>query len=51
LKLHIYCGDNANKEDGRYLKELGAACLAQIAGTPAYTGQPSKGFVTGDGAA
>lgn len=30
-----------------HLKKLGAAYLAQIAGTPADTGPPSKGFVTG----
>lgn len=33
-----------------HLKKLGAAYLAQIAGTPADTGPPSKGFVTGGGA-
>jgi bacterioferritin len=30
-----------------HLKKLGAAYLAQIAGTPADTGPPSKGFVSG----
>jgi bacterioferritin len=30
-----------------HLKKLGASYLAQIAGTPADTGAPSKGFVTG----
>ncbi len=33
-----------------HLKKLGAAYLAQIAGTPADTGPPSKGFVSGGGA-
>ena len=32
-----------------HLQKLGAAYLAQIAGTPADTGAPSKGFVTGPG--
>ena len=32
-----------------HIKKLGAAYLAQIAGTPADTGPPSKGFVTGAG--
>ena len=32
-----------------HLKKLGAAYLAQIAGTPADTGPPSKGFVAGQG--
>jgi bacterioferritin len=35
---------------GDHLKKLGAAYLAQIAGTPADTGPPSKGFVTGPAA-
>ena len=30
-----------------HLKKLGASYLAQIAGTPADTGAPSKGFVAG----
>jgi bacterioferritin len=34
-----------------HLKKLGAAYLAQIAGTPADTGAPSKGFVAGQGGA
>jgi len=34
-----------------HIKKLGAAYLAQIAGTPADTGPPSKGFVTGGGTA
>lgn len=33
-----------------HIKELGPSYLAQIAGTPADTGPPSKGFVTGQGA-
>ena len=32
-----------------HIKKLGASYLAQIAGTPADTGPPSKGFVTGPG--
>lgn len=32
-----------------HLKKLGPAYLAQIAGTPADTGPPSRGFVTGQG--
>ncbi len=32
---------------GEHLTKLGAAYLARIAGTPADTGAPSKGFVTG----
>ncbi len=32
-----------------HLKKLGASYLAQIAGTPADSGPPSKGFVTGQG--
>jgi bacterioferritin len=35
---------------GDHLKKLGAAYLAQIAGTPADTGPPSKGFVGGPAA-
>ena len=34
-----------------HLKKLGGAYLAQIAGTPADTGPPSKGFVSGGGGA
>ncbi|MEZ7890304.1 MAG: bacterioferritin [Candidatus Wallbacteria bacterium] len=33
-----------------HIKKLGASYLAKIAGTPADTGAPSKGFVTGPGA-
>jgi bacterioferritin len=46
-QVHYNYFDNV----GKHLKELGAAYLAQIAGTPADTGPPSKGFVTGGGAA
>ncbi|MFA5182297.1 MAG: ferritin-like domain-containing protein [Syntrophales bacterium] len=46
-QVHYNYFDNV----GNHLKELGAAYLAQIAGTPADTGPPSKGFVTGGGAA
>jgi len=35
---------------GDHIKKLGASYLAQIAGTPADTGPPSKGFVTGQAA-
>lgn len=34
-----------------HLKKLGASFLARIAGTPADSGPPSKGFVSGGGAA
>ncbi|HOD16681.1 MAG TPA: bacterioferritin [Spirochaetota bacterium] len=34
---------------GEHIKKLGASYLARIAGTPADTGPPSKGFVTGGG--
>jgi bacterioferritin len=30
-----------------HIKKLGPSYLAQIAGTPADSGPPSKGFVTG----
>lgn len=46
-QMHYNYFDNV----GNHLKELGAAYLAQIAGTPADTGPPSKGFVTAGGAA
>lgn len=42
-QIHFNYFDNVSD----HLKELGAAYLAQIAGTPADTGAPSKGFVTG----
>ncbi len=42
-QLHYNYFDNVTD----HIKSLGAAYLAQIAGTPADTGAPSKGFVTG----
>lgn len=42
-QVHYNYFDNV----GKHLKKLGPAYLAQIAGTPADTGPPSKGFVTG----
>ena len=45
-QIHFNYFDNVSD----HLKKLGAAYLAQIAGTPADTGPPSKGFVTGQGA-
>ncbi|MGV8079655.1 MAG: bacterioferritin [Syntrophales bacterium] len=45
-QAHFNYFDNVND----HLKKLGAAYLAQIAGTPADTGPPSKGFVTGPAA-
>jgi bacterioferritin len=42
-QVHFNYFDNVSD----HLKELGAAYLAQVAGTPADTGPPSKGFVTG----
>jgi bacterioferritin len=42
-QIHFNYFDNVSD----HLKKLGAAYLAQIAGTPADTGPPSKGFVTG----
>jgi bacterioferritin len=45
-QIHFNYFDNVND----HLKKLGAAYLAQIAGTPADTVPPSKGFVTGPGA-
>lgn len=42
---HFNYFDNVND----HLKKLGASYLARIAGTPADTGPPSKGFVTGGG--
>ena len=42
-QVHYNYFDNVDA----HLKKLGAAYLAQIAGTPADTGPPSKGFVTG----
>jgi bacterioferritin len=42
-QIHFNYFDNVSD----HIKKLGAAYLAQIAGTPADTGPPSKGFVTG----
>ena len=45
-QIHFNYFDNV----GDHIKRLGPSYLAQIAGTPADTGPPSKGFVTGQGA-
>jgi len=45
-QIHFNYFDNVSD----HLKKLGASYLAQIAGTPADTGAPSKGFVTGQAA-
>ena len=42
-QIHFNYFDNVSD----HLKKLGASYLAQIAGTPADTGPPSKGFITG----
>jgi bacterioferritin len=42
-QIHYNYFDNVSE----HIKELGAAYLSQIAGTPADTGGPSKGFVAG----
>jgi len=42
-QIHFNYFDNVSD----HIKKLGASYLSQIAGTPAYTGPPSKGFVTG----
>ena len=42
-QIHFNYFDNV----GDHIKRLGPSYLAQIAGTPADTGPPSKGFVTG----
>jgi bacterioferritin len=42
-QIHFNYFDNVSD----HIKTLGAAYLAQIAGTPADTGAPSKGFVAG----
>ncbi len=42
-QIHYNYFDNVSD----HIKRLGASYLAQIAGTPADTGPPSKGFVTG----
>ncbi|MCX7635307.1 MAG: bacterioferritin, partial [Syntrophales bacterium] len=46
-QIHFNYFDNVSS----HIEKLGAAYLAQIAGTPADTGPPSKGFVTGQTAA
>jgi len=43
---HFNYFDNVDK----HIQQLGPAYLARIAGTPADTGAPSKGFITGPGA-
>lgn len=43
---HFNYFDNVND----HIAKLGSAYLARIAGTPADTGAPSKGFITGPGA-
>ena len=42
-QAHFNYFDNVNE----HIQKLGPAYLAQIAGTPADTGPPSKGFVSG----
>jgi bacterioferritin len=42
-QAHYNYFDNVNE----HIQKLGPAYLAQIAGTPADTGAPSKGFVAG----
>jgi len=42
-QIHFNYFDNVSD----HIKRLGPSYLAQIAGTPADTGPPSKGFVTG----
>jgi bacterioferritin len=44
-QIHFNYFDNVSD----HIQKLGSAYLAQIAGTPADTGAPSKGFVTGPG--
>lgn len=44
-QIHFNYFDNVSD----HIKKLGPSYLAQIAGTPADTGTPSKGFVTGAG--
>lgn len=44
-QVHFNYFNNVND----HLKKLGSSYLARIAGTPADTGPPSKGFVTGGG--
>ena len=45
-QAHYNYFDNVNE----HIQKLGPAYLAQIAGTPADTGPPSKGFVSGPAA-
>ena len=45
-QIHFNYFDNVND----HIKKLGASYLAQIAGTPADTGAPSKGFIATQGA-
>ena len=45
-QIHFNYFDNVND----HIKNLGASYLARIAGTPADTGGPSKGFVVNQGA-
>jgi bacterioferritin len=45
-QIHFNYFDNVSD----HIKRLGPSYLAQIAGTPADTGPPSKGFVTGPAA-
>jgi bacterioferritin len=45
-QIHFNYFDNVND----HIKKLGASYLAQIAGTPADTGAPSKGFIAAQGA-
>jgi bacterioferritin len=45
-QVHYNYFDNV----GEHIKTLGSAYLSQIAGTPADTGGPSKGFATGQAA-
>jgi len=45
-QAHFNYFDNVNE----HIRKLGPAYLAQIAGTPADTGPPSKGFVSGPAA-
>jgi bacterioferritin len=42
-QIHFNYFDNVSD----HIKKLGSSYLSQIAGTPADTGPPSKGFVTG----
>lgn len=44
-QVHLNYFDNV----ADHIRDLGPTYLAQIAGTPADTGPPSKGFITGQG--